>query len=83
MAIGKLWEEYFEKKSQSKLIDQLKVINYSLHNLDEKIIDEFQLSHLNIVKHIITEIIEERRKSHHSQNPLVSQKKNNSMGGVF
>ena len=64
------WEEYFEKKSYSYLIDQIKVINYSLKNLDKKIITSFQIDYLNIIKGIIVKILREKYKD-------------NSMGGVF
>lgn len=70
MATGKQWEEYFEKKSESYLVSQAAAITSALNKLDKKIISDFQLSYLSMVKHIIMKILRDKYK-------------HTSYGGVF
>jgi hypothetical protein len=60
MATGLEWENYFKTKSRAYLMSQVKAINQATRNLDEKIIINFQLNYLTMVKNIIQGILNER-----------------------
>jgi hypothetical protein len=57
MATGLEWENYFLTKSRAYLMSQVKAINQATKNLDNKIIDAFQLTYLTMIKHIIQDIL--------------------------
>ena len=70
MATGKQWKEHFEKKSQPYLINQVHTIDMIFKDTDKKIIFEFQLSYLSVIRSIIKEILSKKFKD-------------NTYGGVF
>mgnify|MGYP001485538647 CR=1 FL=1 len=60
MATGQEWREYFKKKDKIHLVKQLMTINIILKRLDSKIIKEFQLDYLSVVRNIIEDAIKEK-----------------------
>jgi len=63
MPSWKEWEEYFEKKNLGYLKQQNRDIGLALDMLDKKIIKEFQLDYLNIVKNVIRDVIAKKEKN--------------------
>ena len=60
MASGTEWTKYFSKKSTPYLKKQIKLIE-STEKFDKKIIQEFQLNYLVMVKMLINRILAGRK----------------------